>query len=272
MNQEYPTFPEEAFTKAVPDAIFAKWLARARSEGRIMDFELEKNYPVYTFWDIGKADLMALVFIQVVAREIRVYTAYQNHHEDFPHYANYIRDFERTNGVICSDHYLPHDGSVVSLGNNGKTRKQILESLGIGRVHVVKRPSSLWNSIDNLRDRLDGKMYLHATNMGTSPTIDGKDYPSAMDCLEGYHSRPVESGRVITNEPVHDNTSHIVAAFRTFADAWSDGMISDLPNRDGRHAGRGQGKPVEMPTQAVANSRTARRIGQQGLRLARTRY
>ena len=257
MGQEYPTFAEEAFTKAVPDAIFAKWVAKARDEGRIMDFRVEKGVDVMTFWDIGKADLMAVWFIQVVSREIRLLKCYQNHHQTWAHYIDVIRRFERDHDVMCTKHFLPHDGARTSL-RDGKSRKQILDEFGIGRFEVVKQPRSLWDSIDNVRDRM-GSMYFNRQELSVSPRIDDKDYPSPMDCLETYHSRPVESGRVVTKEPVHDNTSHVCDALRTFGDAWAEGMIEGLPSRDGREPmGSRTPKMKQLPKQAIGACRRKR--------------
>lgn len=253
MGQEYPTFPEEAFTKAVPNAIFAKWIARARTESRMMAFKPERTIPIMTFWDIGMADLMAVFFIQVVGREIRLLKCYQNHHEEFSHYAQIIRQYERDTGAMFSAHYLPHDGNVKHLGADTRTKQ--LEDQKIGKVVRVKRNPKIWDSIDNVRDRMD-MMWYNTEELELSPRIGDKDFPSALDCLEGFHSRPVESERNITNEPVHDITSHVVSALRTFGDAWTQGLIEGLPSLDGREPVTATSRR-RLPTKAITSSRTS---------------
>ena len=65
MKREYPSTPKEAFEASVEGAYYAPQIAKAEVENRITAIPYEPELPVYTAWDLGMSDNMAIWFFQV---------------------------------------------------------------------------------------------------------------------------------------------------------------------------------------------------------------
>jgi len=222
MKKEYPTTPDEAFETSNAGAIYAKYIATARAEGRILDFEYEPNEPVVCSWDLGVSDYTSIWAVQFVGREIHWLDFYEASGEPVSHFAGVMREWDRKYNNI-SMHYLPHDAGYRD--KNAMTYVQHLSTCGINNVTVVPRTPDIWLGVNNLRDMLKRSL-LHKTNCGT-PRVDsvGTEHPSGIDCLEGYRTKGVDAAGMVSEMPLHDETSHACDAARTLAEAFSRGMV-----------------------------------------------
>jgi hypothetical protein len=205
MKKEYPTTPDEAFETSNAGAIYAKYIATARAEGRILDFEYEPNEPVVCSWDLGVSDYTSIWAVQFVGREIHWLDFYEASGEPVSHFAGVMREWDRKYNNI-SMHYLPHDAGYRD--KNAMTYVQHLSTCGINNVTVVPRTPDIWLGVNNLRDMLKRSL-LHKTNCGT-PRVDsvGTEHPSGIDCLEGYRTKGVDAAGMVSEMPLHDETSH----------------------------------------------------------------
>ncbi len=86
-------------------SVYWKHLAEAHREWRVKKWLYDPSLPVTTFWDLWMADAMAIWFIQVVWKEIRIIDRYANSWFWFEHYTNKLIE----KGYRYEKHYFPHD-------------------------------------------------------------------------------------------------------------------------------------------------------------------
>ena len=222
MKTEYPSSADEALQGITRGAIYARHIAIARAEGRIMDFKHEEGIPVVTSWDLGVSDYTSIFAFQMVGREIHVLDWYEACGEPVSHFAALIRSWDLKYGGIAM-HYLPHDAGYRD--KNASTYVQHLADCGIPNVTVVPRTPDIWMGVGTVRDNLK-KCIFHKSNCAT-PRIDalGEEHPSAVDCLEGYRTKATDASGRISEVPVHDEFSHTCDSFRCFFEAYSRGMV-----------------------------------------------
>lgn len=200
MKQEFPSTPDEAFEAAIEGAYFSNQMRKARAEGRICRIPV-LDVPVYTTWDLGVNDSMAITFWQDVGPERRAIDFYKNSGEGFAHYA----DILDKKPYRYSTHYMPHDAGHRSLGKDAKTRKEHAEECGIRPVYVLKRIPEEAAGIDASRA------------MFPSVWIDEERCAELITCLDGYRKEWDDKVGNWKNRPVHDECSHGYKSFESAA-------------------------------------------------------
>lgn len=222
MKSEFPSTPQEAFEAVIKGAIYGKLISALRAKKRIVDYEHDPAKPLYTFWDIGNSDFTAIWLIQFSGRDICA-LAYRCSSGQIPSfYAGIVREWERDYEIPIATHYLPHDARNKQFG--AKSAEDQLRAAGLNNLIVVDRTPDVWSSINYLRSILP-RFVFHKTNCGHSWNHDGRDMPSGIQCLEGYHTKEDASSGVIREMPVHDETSHGSDALRTCSEADERGLI-----------------------------------------------
>src|SRR5215469_3076508 len=93
-------------------AVYAKELRRAAEEGRICDVPWEREWPVSTFWDLGKRHATCIWFAQRVAMQYRILNYYENTAFDIGDYIKHLQRLE----YRYDFHYLPHDAKAKRMG------------------------------------------------------------------------------------------------------------------------------------------------------------
>jgi len=142
IHQEYPATPEEAFTAAQDGTYWAKRyleLIVRRKQRLPMDELYDVNLDVYVATDVGRSDYMVLVFFQVWKGQIRIIHEYYNTGEWLGHYVSYVRDLMNETGWHVAHWYLPHVMGVTDLTQDGKTREEILNDLGVGSTTILEK-------------------------------------------------------------------------------------------------------------------------------------
>jgi hypothetical protein len=126
-RQEY----ECSFLAAVVGAYYTQELERVERDGRIRQLPWSPALEVVTAWDLGIADQTAIIFAQVHGPEVRIIDFYQHRGESLAHYAKVLSE----KPYRYRDHFLPHDvENRLDDYGSGTTRREILLSLGCGRV------------------------------------------------------------------------------------------------------------------------------------------
>lgn len=152
MWREYPSTPEEAFRGIIEGAPFSRIMSNLRRQGHICRVPWARNYPVYTFWDLGRNDKTAIWFMQQIGFEIRFIDYYEDNFQPLDHYAQVLLSKPYTYG----EHYLPHDAEVTELTrSDSKTRWEVLEELGVKPTHIVPRISSEMEAVNMTRNCMD---------------------------------------------------------------------------------------------------------------------
>jgi phage terminase large subunit len=208
----------EGNPKAVLDgAIFSQEIRKATAEGRFTRVPYERQKPVQTFWDLGRADMTSIWFAQQVGFEFRLIDFYQSRGFDLSHYLKELQKREYVYGTC----YLPHDAKHELLASPRTIAKQV-EDAGY-RVEVVP----VTRKVDQIN---------------AARTVFPRCWFDADKCADGlnalrryrYGVNP-ESGQY-TKDPLHDDSSHAADAYLGFAMAMTDG------------ADDGWGKPLKVDT------------------------
>ena len=184
-------------------AYYAKFIAN----DQIMDFAVEPNILVDTYWDLGMSDSTCIFLVQQIGMEIRVVDCYENQGEGLQFYVNWLHEWKAKHQAVFGDHYAPHDIQVRELGT-GKSRLETARKLGI-HFRVVRK-LTIEDGIHAARAILP-KCYFHKTNC--------KD---GLQALRRYRKEFDEKKGVYKTHPLHDWSSHYADAFRYFAIAFRD--------------------------------------------------
>lgn len=199
---------ECSFEAAVRGAIYGKAMQMVREQKRITSVPYEPLLPVFTAWDLGIGDAMAIWCAQRErSGQIRVIDYYENSGEGLGHYVNWLN----ARGYTFERHYLPHDAKARELGT-GKSREEMLRSLGLATEVLPALP---------VEDGIEAtRMFLRRC------TFDAERCKAGLDALVSYHRR--ENTRTeVYGSPEHDWSSHGADAFRYLATGLKEAKASD---------------------------------------------
>jgi phage terminase large subunit len=117
---------------ALDGAVYAKEVRAATSEGRITAVPYALEHPVTTYWDLGRRDLTAIWFVQVVGFQVRVIDYLEDRGKVLAHYIKAVRE----KPYAYAEHWLPHDGDHELLG----AQRTIAEQLRDAQFEVRRIP------------------------------------------------------------------------------------------------------------------------------------
>jgi hypothetical protein len=109
-------------------------MSKKDSDGTLGEWGYNKNYPVFTVWDLGKADAMVVGFFQFFKGRPRIIDIIEENGSNMKLMARKLK----AKPYVYGYHWLPHDGTVASL-NDGVNRVVTLHGEGITNVAVLKR-------------------------------------------------------------------------------------------------------------------------------------
>jgi phage terminase large subunit len=218
-DEQYAQEFECAFDSAIVGAYYGKQMAKALEEGRICNVAHEPNLPVFTLWDLGIGDAMAIWFVQRVGREVHFIDYYETSGEGMAYYAKLLQ----SKPYVYERHYMPHDANAKEIGT-GKSRRDTAENLGIKPIDVVPR--------GDVDDGIEA-----GRNMLSKCWFDENKCSQGINALRSYRKEYDENRQEFKNKPYHDWASHGADAYRT--GAASDFLTVSLAN---------QYKPVKVVT------------------------
>ncbi len=208
--QEYPHTPEAAFAAVHDGAYYARlWRAEGHTKKELYDPAL----PVHTAWDLGRNDMMVIVFFQVHGKELRVINEYHNHGESLEHYVNMLWDMRKKHGYSYGRAVLPHDAKVTDLSSD-ISRKQVLARLGLRGIRVLRRTKDVNNDIEQVRMAIPN-MWVDSENCGYLIKMFGR-YTKKWDELLGTFkdsplhnewSNPADAVRYMVMAKMHESTT-----------------------------------------------------------------
>jgi phage terminase large subunit len=186
---------------ALEGAVYARELRAAMTEGRVMKGPIfSPERPVYTIWDLGRSDLTAIWFVQIINFQYRIVGYYHNNGYVLGHYIQELQRRAMEKGYIYGKVWLPHDAEHKLLGQP-RTIKQQLEDAGF----TVKITPNIKK----------------AEGINAARTIfplcyfDEQECADGIDALRHYHYDVDDAGNR-SKEPVHDWSSNGADAFRYF--------------------------------------------------------
>jgi len=200
MQREYPSTPEEAFSQSVEGAYFATQMQFLRKNKRLTSqVQVNPSLPVYTGWDLGMNDTMAIWFAQVVGREVHLVDYLEGEGEGIEYYA----DLLNKKGYRYGGHFGPHDLAVRELGT-GKSRSDVAKGFGIN-FETVPRISNHAEGVQATRQFLP------------MCWIDEESCHQGVLCLDNYRKEWDDKRGVYKPTPRHDWASHGAKALETLA-------------------------------------------------------
>lgn len=223
MKKEFPSTAGEAFEAISDHAIYGRQMADLRGAGRICDFGIEGNLPIYTFSDIGLSDYLSTWLIQPVGRALLVLDWMEWQGLPGSKLNDKMLLWERKWDKPIARHFMPHDAARRS-PNDGQSYEKALQDGGMKNIVIVPRTPDVWLGIGYARDVIP-HCWFHKTNCDTPRQHNGEEHPSGVACLEGYQLDVSATGNTLRELPKHDAFSHSADAFRTFAEAWRRNMI-----------------------------------------------
>jgi phage terminase large subunit len=207
--QEY----ECSFSAAIRGAYYAQAMEQADKDGRITRVPYDPAHPVGTAWDLGYGDSTSIWVYQKAGRELRLIDYYEGSGVGLDHYVAWLQ--ERRYDKVHDPALLPHDAAVGELGT-GKTRKDVLEKLGVKSIIVPKL------SVD------DG---INAVRMLLPRCVwDAKRCERGIEALRHYRTEWDDKRQALRNAPLHDWTSHPSDAFRYLAVGLRDKPLGKSDN------------------------------------------
>ena len=209
MLREYPATPDEAFEQAIEGAIFERQIAHARKHGNIGRFPFDPQYPVNTFWDLGKNDFNVIWLHQYIGRRSRFIGYYENSGELISHYVGWLRDWAKEHEASWDTHYLPHDGNrqADQFNLSGKSRVETMGDLDF-YPQIVPRTSDKWAAVETARSAFAGCDF------------DEAGCTQGLKRLAHYRKEYDELRGTWRNKPFHDDNSNAADGFMTFSTSW----------------------------------------------------
>jgi len=188
-----------SFHAAIPGSYFGRQIEELESEGHVTSVPWEPSLPVYTAWDLGMDDQMAVWFLQVLPGGEKRAIEYLEHSGEGLEY--YVRELA-SRPYTYGKHYAPHDIQVRELGT-GKTRWEVASSLGV-KFEVLPKHSPA-DRVQAIRSVL--------------PTVwfDEKKTQAGLEALRNYRRDYDEKLHTFRSTAVHDWASHGTDAFGHFA-------------------------------------------------------
>lgn len=198
MKREYPSTPAESFQAAVDGSYYAKWLTKARMEGRIVRVYHEPELPVHTAWDLGYGDSTAIWFFQCSGKEIHLIDFYENSGEALTHYLKCLKEKEYSYGM----HLVPHDAAVHEF------------STGLSRVEVARKNGIVFTIVPNLEVDVGIDAVRNILNRCW---LDSQKCSAGIKSLDTYRRAWNEKQGCWASNPLHNASSHGADAFRMLA-------------------------------------------------------
>lgn len=197
-NQEFSC----SFDAAIIGAYFGQEVAQAEREGRIRDLPYEPALPVYSVWDIGRADATAVWFWQTVRDEIRVIDYYEAAGKVMTIHAKEVQSRPYKTEVD----FVPHDAKVIEWTGDGRARIETMRGVGLNPKLVTDHK------------KMDG---INAARvLFPRMVFDEAKCRLGLEALRQYRREYDDKTRQFKLEPKHDWTSHGADAFRYMAMAY----------------------------------------------------
>lgn len=120
--------------QASSGSYYGEILSRMAANGKIGEYPYLNAYPVFTNWDIGRADNMAIIFWQYVKGQVRIIDSYTTNLLGLDSMVPVIK----AKPYVYAWHFLPWDGTVHSTNDNVR-RIDYMNKLGIYNISTLRR-------------------------------------------------------------------------------------------------------------------------------------
>lgn len=116
------------------ESYYGHIMAKKDQDGTVGEYPYNPSHPVYTSWDLGKADSMVVLFWQYYNKTVRMIECFETHEISLSSIIPFIIAKPYNYGW----HFLPHDGTVASLNDNVR-RIDFLHKAGLRNSSTLRR-------------------------------------------------------------------------------------------------------------------------------------
>jgi len=184
-----------SFEASIKGAYYARQIVKIREQGRYKLIPYDEALKVYTVWDLGVGQQLAIGFYQKTGNEVKMIDCWQgNNDEGIIHGIKTIQ----SKPYIYGSHFAPHDINAKE-EMTGKTRKDTAKELGFTFVEVPKI------SVDDGIER--GKLFFSKLWVSTA-------CEQWLDAISQYREIWDDKRGCFTGKPYHDWTSHYADVHR----------------------------------------------------------
>jgi hypothetical protein len=205
MGTDEETIQQEyycSFEGSLQGAYYADQIKWLEENNKIMDFPILPEFPVDTYWDIGKRDYTTIWFMQKIGYEYRLIDYYYESGADIDIFARELKNKGYRYGV----HHLPHDAGHLRVGMSGRNiKQQMQDALPKEEFKTLKVTQKVNPDIVATRAFIK-RCAFHKTN-----TKDG------LNALKNYTKKWSDTKNMWEDEPLHNWASHGADAFRELA-------------------------------------------------------
>lgn len=220
--REYPSTPEECWQSSTEGKYYARQIAIARREGRILQLPILRHVPVDTFWDLGGADSTAVWLRQLVGPWRHWIGFYEQSGAGYLHFINWLED----QGLLFGSHYLPHDAK----HHRPASQKDVTDTALVSPIMMMRemRPSWSWRVVPRVQNIQHG---IDATRIAfPSYRFDEDRCKEGILHLENYGREWNTRLQCWHDHPRHDEHSHCADALRQEAQAFDQPAGHEQPN------------------------------------------
>lgn len=186
-----------SFDSAIKGSVYGLELYQARTEERIGVIPHQREYPVFTVWDLGVGNALAIGFYQRTNGQVRMIDYWQGSHNDGIDVGVSVVN---SKGYNYGRHFAPHDMKQREI-STGKTRIDYARDLGLDfRVIANELPIS---------EGLQMGKYLF-----NRLWVDENKCERWLDAMGQYKWQWDEKRSVFEQKPYHDWTSHAADVHR----------------------------------------------------------
>lgn len=136
-------------------------ISQMKQDKSIRECPYNPAYPVFTAWDLGMSDALAICFFQYYDGLVRIIDFFET--QNFA--LNSVVPFLKAKPYVYGWHFLPHDGAVRS-ANDNVSRIDYLHRQGITNASTLKR-EGVSIGIDRVMERLPKALI----NVGTTAEL-----------------------------------------------------------------------------------------------------
>lgn len=137
MKKEYPATSIEAFEASTEGRYYKKIMLQLHANDQICEFDIEKGYEIDTYWDLGRRDATAIIFVQKIGKEIRIVDFFEGNDEHVSFFINEVKKKD----YLYGKHWLPHDSKFQHLSAEKNVYRQVEEAFGHNKVTDVENLS-----------------------------------------------------------------------------------------------------------------------------------
>lgn len=206
MQREMPSTAEEAMTAPVKGAFYADRMIELERNGRVHDFEWDRNKPVFAICDVGTDDPFSIWLVQTDGRDIDLIYTYEAVHKPASHFVNLFREMN----IPIRRWILPWDSQPKNattgwMSDFAKCGCQDIQRLKKYNGSKAMQINYMLTAFPRLRFR-------------KSATTDGRV------AVMAYHWEESTPGQ-LKKEPEHDWSSHFGSSFGYVGEAEKCGLL-----------------------------------------------